>query len=418
VRTDVVVIGAGMAGVAAARECARAGHDVVVVEATDRVGGRIHTDRDLCDIPVELGAEFIHTDAADTLVEIEPAGLHLLRCNPADGFDMRIAGLRSADVYAHPSMARIGDLLGDVERWDGPDCTAEELLRARGVEGPARALAEQMLCLHPLGDPHEVSVVGLRDDRVVELERGVDHRVTEGYDALPTAMAIGLDVRFGFDVATVHWTADSVRVVAATGEELTAAAAVCTLPVGVLRSGAIGFEPDLPAAKWRALSFLEMGAVAKVVVRFTERFWDEDLTMLGCDGPVRLWWPPGYGRGADAPPVLTAYVTGARARALSPLSDADAARIALADLDRLFPEVTPSRLAEETRRVDWCVNPRARGGYSFVRLGGAGARAALAAADTGAIHWAGDATTTTTIAAVVHGAYASGVRAAAEVAAG
>lgn len=411
-RTDVVVIGAGMAGVTAARACLRGGHDVVVVEATDRVGGRIQTDRDLCEVPIELGAEFIHTDAAPTHIEIEPAGLHLARCNPADGFDMRIAGLRGADVYAHPSMASIGDLLGDVERWDAPDCTAEELLRARGVEGPARALAEQMLCLHPLGDPHEVSIVGLRDDRVVELERGVDYRVVEGYDTLPTAMSDGLDVRFGFDVAEMHWTADSVQVIAVTGESIDASAAVCTLPVGVLRAGAVRFEPDLPAAKYRALSFLEMGAVAKIVARFSERFWDEELTMLGCDGPIRLWWTPAYGRGADAPPVLTAYVTGARARALSPLTDADAARIALADLDRLFPEVTPSRLAEETRRVDWCVNPRTRGGYSFVRLGGAGARAALADSDTGALHWAGDATTATTIASVVHGAYASGLRSA------
>ena len=86
----------------------------------------------------------------------------------------------------------------------------------------------------------------------------------------------------------------------------------------------------------------------------------------------------------------------------------------LADLDRLFPEVKPSQLACDTRRIDWCTNENTRGGYSFIRLGGAGSRAALAAPDTGALFWAGDATTTTTIAAVVHAAYATGRRAATE----
>jgi len=92
-----------------------------------------------------------------------------------------------------------------------------------------------------------------------------------------------------------------------------------------------------------------------------------------------------------------------------------AAGAGLADLDRLYPDVRPSRLVDGWRRVDWCTNPNTRGGYSFVRYGGAGSRAALAASDTGALFWAGDATSTTTIAAVVHAAYASGRRAASEV---
>ena len=97
------------------------------------------------------------------------------------------------------------------------------------------------------------------------------------------------------------------------------------------------------------------------------------------------------------------------------MTEDDAVAVGLADLDRLFPDVRPSRLVEESRRIDWCTNPLTRGGYSFVRYGGAGSRAALAAADTGSLFWAGDGTSTTTIAAVVHAAYATGKRAAGEV---
>jgi monoamine oxidase len=412
---DVVVVGAGMAGVTAARDCARAGLDVVVVEAQERVGGRMFTARDFCDHPVEQGAEFVHTAEADTWPEIRAAGLDTLRCDPASGFVLSVGGVQSPELFLDPALARVSNLLEDIVTYDGPDRTVADLLAERQLEGPARVLADQMLTLHPLGDQDQLSVIGLRDDRVVDLERGCDWRLVDGYDTLPRHLAAGLDVRLGFTVSELHWGPDRVTVRAATGEEITARAGVCTLPIGILKAHTVRFDPDLPASKWRALDGLEMGAVLKILYRFRERFWPADLTMLSCDGPIRLYWTPLYGRGDDVAPVLTAYVGGYRARALSAMTEHDAATAGLADLDRLFPDVDPSQLVEEWRRVDWCTNPNTRGGYSFVRYGGAGSRAALAASDTGALFWAGDATATTTIAAVVHAAYATGRRAASEI---
>jgi monoamine oxidase len=402
-----------MAGVTAARDLTRAGLDVVVVESADRIGGRMFTARDFAAQPVEQGAEFVHTAEADTWPEIRAAGFETIRCEPADGFLMSIGGRRSPDLLADPSLAAMGDLLGALQRYDGPEQSAGEWLAARGLEGVARAMADQMVTVHPLGDLDQLSMHGLRDDRIVDLERGIDWRLTAGYDALPAWLASGLDVRLGHRVHEVQWSHAGVRVRSTAGE-LEAAAAVCTLPVGVLKSRAVRFAPELPARKWEALNGLEMGAVVKVLVRFSERFWPEDLTMLGCDGPVRIYWTPLYGRDG-AEPVLTAYVGGHRARALSAMTGPEASAVVLADLERIFPDVKPSRLARDTRRIDWCTNENTRGGYSFIRVGGAGSRAALAAADTGALFWAGDATTTTTIAAVVHAAYATGRRAAAEV---
>ena len=412
---DVVIIGAGMAGVTAARDCTRAGLDVVVVEAQERIGGRMFTARDFCDYPVEQGAEFVHTSEADTWPEIHDAGFETLRCDPASGFVLSVGGVQSPELFNDPSLARLGHLLQDIVDYDGPDRTVADFLAERKLEGPARTLADQMLTLHPLGDQDQLSLVGLRDDRVVDLERGCDWRLVDGYDSLPRHLAAGLDVRLGFVVSEVLWGADRVTVRAATGEEITARAGVCTLPVGVLKAHTVRFDPDLPASKWRALDGLEMGAVLKILYRFRGRFWPHDLTMLSCDGPIRLYWTSLYGRGDDVTPVLTAYVGGYRARALSAMTEDEAAGAGLADLDRLYPEVRPSRLVDGWRRVDWCTNPNTRGGYSFVRYGGAGSRAALAAPETGALFWAGDATSTTTIAAVVHAAYASGRRAASEV---
>lgn len=413
-RHDVIVIGAGMAGVTAARNAGRAGLDVVVIEATDRVGGRMLTARDFASDPVEHGAEFVHTHSADTWPEIRAGGFETLECQPASGYLMSMGGRWSPELFEDPTIAEMGDLLGAVEQFSGSEQTAAAFVDARGLTGVGRAMADQMLTVHPLGDLDQLSMEGIRDDRVIELERGTDWRLAVGYDALPAWIGAGLDVRFESRVARIEWSDAGAAVVCVDGERFEARAVVCTLPIGVLKSGAIRFSPELPSAKWRALDGLDMGPVLKVLVRFSERFWPETLTMLGCDGPVRLYWTPLYGR--DNPePVLTAYVGGHRARALSAMTEADATATVLADLDRLFPAEKPSQLARDTRRVDWCTNENTRGGYSYVRLGGAGSRAALAAADTGALFWAGDGTSTTTIAAVVHAAYATGVRAADEV---
>ena len=413
---DVVIIGSGMAGCAAARDLVDAGLDVVVLEARDRIGGRVHTDHEIADgLPVELGAEFIHTDKAETLALARDNDFELLYCNPADGYRMQMNGVWDPEMYSDPTLRKLGDILGDVESFEGPDMTAAEFLDARGLEGAGRAMGEQMLNVHPLGDLHELSVQGLRDDRVVELERGIDHRVAVGYDELPKFLAHDVDVQCSTVVSAVQWSESGVVVRTVGGGEYPARAAICTLPVGVLKHRSVRFAPDLPATKWEALNGLEMGAALKVVMRFRERFWDDSLTMLGCDGPVRLYWTPLFGRGPHAAPVFTAYVTGYRARALSACTEQEAIDRVLADLDRLLPDMEPSKLFERGVRVDWLTDPYSRGAYSFVRHGGGGSRAALAAADTGALFWAGDATATTTIAAVVHAAYVTGRRAAGEV---
>jgi monoamine oxidase len=405
-----------MAGITAARECMRAGLSVVVVEARDRVGGRICSDRDFCGVPVETGAEFIHTVEADTWPEVRALGLSVRPCDMAGGFLLRLDGKGLEEVLNDPDLAEMGDLLGEVESYDGPDVSAAEYIEGKGFRGLARGLAEMTLTTHPAGDADELSMVGIRDDRVIDLERGLNHRVDEGYDTLPRRMAEGLDVRLGWTVATVAWSGDAVTVRSTTGEEITARAAVCTLPVGVLKAGTVRFDPPLPPGKQQALAGLEMGAVVKVLYHFTESFWPDGLTVLGCDGPIGTWWPPLHAlAGNDVPAVLTAYVTGHRAKALSAMSEDEAAAIGLDDLARLFPGSDPHGKLVGHRRIDWPHDPYAVGGYSFVRVGGAGSRGRLAAADTGALYWAGDATSTTTIAAVVHAAYATGHRAAAEV---
>lgn len=413
---DVIVIGAGMAGVTAARELVRAGFSVVVVEARERIGGRIWTLRDFCDGPVEGGAEFVHGRHAATQAEVREAGLHL-RVSPPfrrTAFNLGGATRWLPLSVLHPGAWACAGMRQKIARTGPPDLSVREYMDKRGYRGRARMLTEMTFLQHLPGNADEVGVLGFIDDGVLDLQTRLNHRVVEGYDSLPRALANGLDIRLGCPVETVFWDAKSVRVRFGDGREIEAQAAISTLPVGVLRSDAVRFVPPLPEPKQQALTQIVMGPVLKMLLRFNERIWPGWTELIACGtGPVSLYWS--VFRGVEGrPPVLSAYCIGPRAAKLSKVSEDEAAEIAITDLQRLFPKADPRRALVSCRVVDWTNDPFARGGYTFLRPGGRGARARLRAADTGALFWAGAGSESQPISEIVEAAYLSGLRAAAE----
>ncbi len=414
--TDVIVIGAGVAGLTAARELARAGASVCVVEARHRRGGRVHTIRDFCSEPVEGGAEFIHGVGAATWPEVRRAGLRT-RPVPLVRHALNVGGATRwlPWILLHPGAWRGLDIFRSVRRMRPPDLSGYEYLERRGLRGRARLLAEMALTAHLPGSLDEIGILGLVEDGVLRLESSANHRVAEGYECLPRFIGSGLDVRLGFAVEKVRWEPEGVSLSASDGSEISARAAISTLPVGVLKSGAVRFAPELPESKQLALESVEMGPVVKLLLLFAERFWPKWLASLACGtGPATLYWPVFHGD-EQKPAVITAYATGPRAALLAKVGEEEAVEIVVSDLRRLFPKADPRRSLRASRRVDWTFDPWARGGYTFLRPGGCGARAALAAPDTGPLFWAGSATVSSPIAASVEAAYLSGLRAAGEV---
>lgn len=409
---DVVVLGAGMAGVTAARALTQGGLDVVVAEAGDRVGGRVHTIRDLTGSPVEAGAEFVHGNGAATWQDVRAAGLRT-QPTPYAWSWLHLGGATRWLPFqlAHPGVWRSFDILRSIRRDRDRDESAAELIARKGYRGRARELAALTLTAHLPGGVDEVGVAGLVADGVLHLENGLNHRVTSGYDLLPAHIATGLDVRFGFRARRIAWAADGVEVTGADGATLRARAAVSTLPHGVLTRGEIEFEPALPDAKRDALRRMASGPVTKVLMHFEDRFWPVRADQIVCgSGPVTLYWPTSFR--TDGPPVLSAYATGPRARGLSDAGADRALEIVLDDLVRVFRGSRPRSTLRDWRFVDWTTDPNALGGYTFLRPGGVGARERLAAPTTGALFWAGSATESRPVAATVEAAYLSGLRAA------
>ena len=414
---DVVVIGAGMAGLTAARELVNAGLSVIAVEGGDRIGGRLRTIRDFSGQPVEAGAEFIHGNDAATWTEVQSAGFNTQPCRLVRDTMLEFGGSARWLLLAllHPGTWSAFNILRSIARFGPPDRSAREFLELRRDRGRALLLSQMTLTAHLPGSIDEIGMLGLKSDGVHKLETGLNHRVIEGYDRLAQFAARDLDIRFGFSVEEIRWRPDGVVVQSVDGLELSASSAVCTLPVGVLASGAIRFDPELPESKRSALTQLKAGPVLKVLLRFSHRFWPRRLAILACaTGPMTLYWPIAGGATGQHP-VLIAYATGPRAAALAGVSEAEATAIAVRDLGRLFPKADVEKELVASRRIDWAADPLARGGYCFVRVGGAGAREKLAAADTGALLWAGAATESSPIAETVEAAYLSGRRAAGEV---
>lgn len=417
-RPDVIVIGAGMAGVTAARALVQSGLRVAILEARDRLGGRIYTLRDFCAAPVEAGAEFIHGVGAKTWADVRAAGLRVRPNSHQRGAMMNLGdGSRWLPLAVlYPDVWPAFGILRRLARFDPTrgDLSAAQFIEHQGYRGRARILADMVFTSHLPGEPEDIGVQGLIADGALALETGRDFRIDAGYDRLVEFIARDLQVVFGAVVDVVAWSDRGVRVRTRNGQTEEAPAAIITLPAGVLQAGAVRFEPPLPPDKRAALAGVIMGPVLKLLLRFEEPFWPRRFSALYCGvGPVTLYWNVFHGV-RDRPPVLCAYCTGPRAAALASLTEHEAVECVLADLRANFPRNRP-RLAA-WRRVDWAADPFAGGGYSFVRPHAADARHRLAAPSTGRLFWAGSETATEPIAATVEGAFTSGVRAAAEVA--
>lgn len=401
---DAVIIGAGVAGLACGSRLAQSGAGVVVIEARDRVGGRIQTLRLPGVAPIEMGAQVIHGEWAATWDIVRAAKLRVAPIARSDDFVIRVGG----EVRAVGDLVRAGvtppwsvaDKL--TRRHAGEDRAATEVLDRLGVRGRARAMTLEWLAQTWAGDPAQLSVAGMRS-REREWQSGTGEFVfVDGYDAVPQHLAAGLDVRLNAPVTAVSWRSGRVSVVAA-GDTYVGRAAVITVPPAVVATGGLRCEPALPPGKHAAAMELGSGDAISIVLRSATPA-PRSVWGLRVDDPGGLW------RTDSGSPVVRGWVKGpaagkARRRGIA----LSWAAVAAGVFDWLRPDDVVT-----TRVVDWGADPLALGAFSYPRVGALdhAARWARPADDT--LFFAGEATCGSRHSAMVQGAIESGVRAADE----
>jgi monoamine oxidase len=380
----VAVVGAGAAGLAAARALRAAGVAVTLVEARERIGGRVHTDRSL-GAPFDAGAMFVHWAERNPWTALAAEDGAPARDEPKpwehartfrDGVELSREERRARRAGFSRLMAQLDGVP------DGLDVSVEQAAAAlgdplalEGARGVMRGLMGE--------DAHHVSI---RD--VLDPDEGADLVVPGGYGALLERVYAGEAVFLGTVVTGIDWAGQGVGLATSRGA-IAADAAVVTLPLGVLASGAVAFRPALPDALAEAIHGVGMGALTKIALRFEgDRFgcqaWSS-VYGLASDGPsIDVWmWIEGG-------PIAIAHLGGDEARAL--VAEGEAAAVDFA-VERLASALggRVRQAFRGGRLADWWTDPFSRGSYSVARPGLAHLRARLNEPVAGKLVFAGEA---------------------------
>ena len=445
---NVIILGAGAAGLSAATELSRAGRKVLILEARERLGGRIFTRYDaVCDVPVELGAEFIHGRPPE-IWDLLKKHKTVAREVKGENFCVRNGELCTCDFFSEVDslLEKLDDRSPDesflefIERrypsWKADPKQRESVEWARKYVTGFHAADPGLVSVHWL-------VKGLRADEKIEGDRAF--RIPQGYQLLTDIFqrqlaSASVAIELNTVAESIRWTGRQVEVKARSVKGTLTFNGSCllvTLPLSVLQAsllergqeevGAVRFVPELPPKKQEALGKLAMGKVIRVTLRFRERFWEnlrpkhspESKTLakmgflLSDENPFPTWWTTM----PEKLPIITGWAPFKCTEALSGKGEDFIIDKALDTLGRSLKvdRQELEGLLGAAYTHDWQTDPFARGAYSYVKVGGDGAQRELATPVEDTLFFAGEATDLSGHNGTVHGAIASGRRAAKEI---
>lgn len=422
---DVLIIGAGIAGVAAATTLRAAGKTVQILEARNRIGGRMWSWREW-GAPIELGANWIETATGNPLVKLAKQAGVATHADPEAAEELfidTVAGRTLSESEAEELYDQIESMLdalidGAEERDPDQDTSLRDALNElpayKKLDDNRRRLIESVLTQvvnDEFGvEADKLSWIGY--DAGEAAYSGGNQFVIGGYDGIPIMLAGDTAIAYETVVDKITWNTDGVQAVAG-DRSWVADAVIVTVPLGVLKAQSITFEPALPAKYTNAIDQLEMGLLNRCVLKFDEVFWDTEyatFSVVGADPTA--WYQFIPLNGPLGIPALAAFNSGSTAWNLETKTDDEIKAEMLAVIKAAFA-VEPTVVDMVITR--WGQDPFARGAYSYIAVGGsADARDVLAEPISDQLYLAGEAYTNTD-ASSVHGAYNSGIATAKQV---
>jgi monoamine oxidase len=426
---DVLIIGAGAAGLAAARELSMAHINTTIIEARDRIGGRILTVHDPgSPVPIELGAEFVHGEAAETFDIVRAAGLMVNQLHN-EHYVRRDGKLAPAEDL----WGQAGKVWADVmKKSRRRDFSFREYLNRAKLSPQIHQLVLNFVEGFYAAHAERISARSLASDG--DQSGNKQFRILSGYDSVVNWLRAGLasdrvDIRLNTVATDLHWKHGHVELRCGNREGVSlepfhARAALVTIPHALLKAQSLRFHPQLEE-KEKAVARLEVGQVFKIALRFRRGFWEEKngakaSEKAGVNGmeflhahdeAIPVWWTQLPVRA----PVLVGWAGGPKADSLLAEDEPTRVQRSLAALANAFeaPRELLDELLESWAMHDWQADPFSRGAYTYVGVGGLSAPKDLAKPVRNTLFFAGEATDLDQIGTVA-GAIASGRRAANE----
>lgn len=419
---NIIIIGAGIAGIAAARKLIKNGFSVKIIEGRNRIGGRINTNTNF-GLAVDLGAAWIHgsTDnpitklATDFQLTIKETDYENIEVYNSDGQALSETNLDDAYELYDTIIEAVEELADkideDISLGDGVRRVIRKQKPSPTMEKILKWYMNYEIELDNGTDLDNLSLWYIDEDDAFD---GEDYIFPGGYGQIINGLAQGVEIELSQKVTEVIWSDNGVEIKTDTGAQYTADAALLTLPLGVLKSNQVKFSPNLPLGKRHAIENLSMGVYNKVVLKFPEVFWPETRDFLGyvSDKPPDFGLFLNLGRHVGAP-VLAALTAGSFAKSLESLSDEELQTKVMDVLRRLYGTNIPEPV--QMLRTSWSQDPFSLGSYSYIPVGATMEdRETLAAPVGKRLFFAGEATSTQ-YPATVHGALLSGLQAAKDI---
>lgn len=424
---DVIVIGAGIAGLTAAQMLQKQGYPVVVLEARNRTGGRIWTNRSIDRIPLDLGASWIHGTQDNPLSQLVqdfkirtvPTNYNSGTRYQRNGNELNADREEEAEALFERLLNQIATIQAkrldsgqvDIPLQGAINQAFQNLgISANNTNRLLTYLINAEIEYEYGADATQLSLLHWDDGQFF---RGRDVVFPKGYDQIIDRLAADLTIQTRQVVKAVNYSETGVQVV--TNQKIWQADhVIVTVPLGVLQQNKIQFSPALPASKQQAIQKLGMGLLNKAYLQFSEPFWEGDGEFIGYIAETKGKWAEFLNiHHYTKQPILMGFSAGSYGAQLERQSDAEIVRSAMGVLRTIYGSRIPN--PKDYLITRWKADPFAGGSYSYLATGSSNADRTILAEPVGdRLFFAGEATSAD-YASTVHGALLSGQRSAEQI---